>query len=638
MKKILILLALPLFFSACLKNDEDTFSKSAADRMDEAINNAYAVLKGAPNGWVMKFYPESERIYGGYTAFLKFNEDNTVITAAETASPSAVGSALYGIEPEGGPVFRFNTFEELYGFFYDPRTGADQRIGTKNGGLEGDADFIIMEATPEFVKLKGRKTQNYAYLTPLPEGVEWATEMRAYQEAADNMSLSFNTCTVNGVSYPVEMESKINNFSSRVFNIIYTPEPKDDKEPVPVKIVAPFVYTKTGIEFYKPVTIGEVTVSEMTLKEDYYLEDPTGTVKILSPAPIRSDNKFTITATDITFSSATINVTPTINNEYYIVSVYTQESIAEVGDKAIIRDILGELNSYVGAYTPEFVMTTLCESGPSESPFTEQFEASTTYRAVVVGIGIAADGKALVSTTDLAKKDFTTAEMPDLSDGYKSWLGKWTVTSTSAELTKKPVSFDVTISVKYPERTYNLSGWGTTIVRLEKGYEALGRYNPADQTFFVNNKEVIRAENAEQNLGMLSRYKSGNQYGWMGSPLKALTATQTSATTANMVGYHGKLSSGGEFTITCTELCYLPTDGSSSLWVFNPGAGYTKDNWPVGPYTMTKIGNLAPETDTRAIGGPLQQVHSDRYTRFELKYAQRGFAFQKYDMVLCTEL
>ena len=56
MKKILILLALPLLFNSCLKDDEDKFSKSATERIEEAVKEAITVLQGAENGWRMELY------------------------------------------------------------------------------------------------------------------------------------------------------------------------------------------------------------------------------------------------------------------------------------------------------------------------------------------------------------------------------------------------------------------------------------------------------------------------------------------------------------------------------------------------------------------------------------------------------
>ena len=95
MKKILILLALPLLFNSCLKDDEDKFSKSATERIEEAVKEAITVLQGAENGWRMELYPESERIYGGYTLFLKFNADNTVVASSENFAAGKTESSYY---------------------------------------------------------------------------------------------------------------------------------------------------------------------------------------------------------------------------------------------------------------------------------------------------------------------------------------------------------------------------------------------------------------------------------------------------------------------------------------------------------------------------------------------------------------
>lgn len=71
MKRLLILLGLPLVLSSCLLNEEDKFPKSATERMNEAIEQAENVLQGAVNGWRVELYPEKSRIYGGYTMFLE---------------------------------------------------------------------------------------------------------------------------------------------------------------------------------------------------------------------------------------------------------------------------------------------------------------------------------------------------------------------------------------------------------------------------------------------------------------------------------------------------------------------------------------------------------------------------------------
>lgn len=300
MKKILILLALPLLFNSCLKDDEDKFSKSATERIEEAVKEAITVLQGAENGWRMELYPEGERIYGGYTLFLKFNADNTVVASSENFAAGKTESSYYSVVAESGPVLAFDTNNDIIHFYSSPTTGAELGIGTSNGGLEGDSDFIVMEASADFVKLKGRKTNNYAYLYPIEAGVNWKTELQSYQDAAAKMDLIYTRCVVDGVTYPIDWEMTLNNFSSRVFRISYTPAPGDDGSVSTGEVIkAPFVFTETGLKFYSPLKIGNVAVSEMTFKEDYYFENEDGSVKIYSPKPVRSNNRLTITPADI---------------------------------------------------------------------------------------------------------------------------------------------------------------------------------------------------------------------------------------------------------------------------------------------------------------------------------------------------
>lgn len=463
MKKILILLALPLLFNSCLKDDEDKFSKSATERIEEAVKEAITVLQGAENGWRMELYPESERIYGGYTLFLKFNADNTVVASSENFAAGKTESSYYSVVAESGPVLAFDTNNDIIHFYSSPTTGAELGIGTSNGGLEGDSDFIVMEASADFVKLKGRKTNNYAYLYPIEAGVNWKTELQSYQDAAAKMDLIYTRCVVDGVAYPIDWEMRLNNFSSRVFRISYTPAPGDDGSVSAGEVVkAPFVFTETGLKFYSPLTIGNATVSEMTFKEDYYFENEDGSVKIYSPKPVRSNNKLTINPADITFSSATVNVTPSVATDYYYFDVYEKADLEGESDMAIIKSLISEMNSLVGTYTADFIVSALGKKGAASEIF-EDLSSETDH--VVIGFGIVATENVVLATTDLFRKEFTTEKAPELDEAYAAWLGTWTVTSTTSMKSAKPISFDVTFSTKVANTNFALTGWAISAYR-----------------------------------------------------------------------------------------------------------------------------------------------------------------------------
>ena len=59
MKKIIygfIALAALMAFQSCQKDDDEIFEKSAAQRIQEAVDADKALLESASNGWEMRYY------------------------------------------------------------------------------------------------------------------------------------------------------------------------------------------------------------------------------------------------------------------------------------------------------------------------------------------------------------------------------------------------------------------------------------------------------------------------------------------------------------------------------------------------------------------------------------------------------
>lgn len=121
MKRLLILLGLPLVLSSCLLNEEDKFPKSATERMNEAIEQAENVLQGAVNGWRVELYPEKSRIYGGYTMFLKFSSDGKVTAASENFDPAQTDESYYSVEPDNGPMLSVQHLQRDHSFLFGCR-------------------------------------------------------------------------------------------------------------------------------------------------------------------------------------------------------------------------------------------------------------------------------------------------------------------------------------------------------------------------------------------------------------------------------------------------------------------------------------------------------------------------------------
>lgn len=581
MKKLLILLALPLLFNSCLKDDEDKFPKSASERLEAAVNEAIAVLQGAENGWRMELYPENERIYGGYTLFLKFNPDNSVVASSEYFGANNTKTSYYSIVAESGPVLAFDTHNEIIHFYSSPTTGAELGIGTSNGGLEGDFDFVVMEATADHVKLKGRKTNNYAYLYPLEAGVSWKSEMQSYVDASDDMGLIYTRCVIDGTTYPIDPETMLNNFTSRVFRISYTPsEVGEDGSVASSELIkAPYICTKTGIKFYSPLTIAGKTITEMTFKENYYLENEDGSVRIYSPTPIHSNNKVTIGVSGITFSSATISLTPTVNSDYYYFAIYEKSAIANMNDKGLARSIMSELNTM----EPDEVLSNYCVKGAGSYPFEDQFTPETEY--VVVALGVAVSEGILLGTTDIFKKEFTTAEMPPLNDDYSAWLGTWTVNSTSSEKTDSQLSFDVKIGVKVPNKTYTITGW--SIASLRNSYSGIGTLTSDGKMTFAGQQTIETLPDGRK-FTWICRFVYSEGYNIITGVDTAMTLTLDAGNnTAKGIGYSATHPQLGEWQVTTMEYFLLAATGGS-YWPYGPASGFTEGDYPIGPYTLTK--------------------------------------------------
>lgn len=107
-------------------------------------------------------------------------------------------------------------------------------------------------------------------------------------------------------------------------------------------------------------------------------------------------------------------------------------------------------------------------------------ESDTEY--VPCGFGLKVVNGYVYPITELAKgTSFMSGQGEPLSPEYQAWLGTWTVTSTSAEVTNAPVTFDVTFSKKVANSTYSVAGWGSSVYRLQ--YPVTADFNAADGSF-----------------------------------------------------------------------------------------------------------------------------------------------------------
>lgn len=178
---------------ACSRDEESLFDKPAAERAQEAIDNAFDVLTSSNTSWEMAYFPNLETSAKGYNMVLKFNKNGNVsVTAKNSATTNnrltTDTASTWTIKSDYGPLLTFDTYNDVFHAFSDPQ---------ENGaGLLGDYEFLILKATPELVLLKGKKHSAYSVMRPMKN-----PDVAAYFAASEKMQTKLlgknNIVTVN---------------------------------------------------------------------------------------------------------------------------------------------------------------------------------------------------------------------------------------------------------------------------------------------------------------------------------------------------------------------------------------------------------------------------------------------------------
>lgn len=213
--KILSFAVLGLFafgFASCSNEEDDYFSETAGQRLDEAPAKYKSRLTAASNGWAFQYYPTTETSYpdgDGYLMLAKFNTNGSVLIGMNNVfSGSRYGSDESGWEiiTDDGPVLTFNTYNQMLHSFSNPddipwlRNGTASRphISVQGTGIGGDYEFIITDAPEDgsYIQLKGKKRGTYSLLTPLEDSVNYVTYL---QDINDFDSRMFAPGAPNGL-------------------------------------------------------------------------------------------------------------------------------------------------------------------------------------------------------------------------------------------------------------------------------------------------------------------------------------------------------------------------------------------------------------------------------------------------------
>ncbi len=232
-------MALPMLFSSCSNEEEDVFGKSSSERLHATLQNIQSVLLGAENGCLMDYYYGENYEYGGLAYFVKF-EGQQVTASSELHSNEC--TSYYRMTTDNGPVLSFDTYNEV---LHDLATPSQ----TMPEGYHADFEFTVIDATPELVTLRGKRTNNICYLRPFNgDKTEYVANLN---KVVDELIVSSIQSEINGISVFAELD-----LDDRQANFLIG-------EGADATVVAnAFTYTDKGIRLCHPVDVGGMILQD----------------------------------------------------------------------------------------------------------------------------------------------------------------------------------------------------------------------------------------------------------------------------------------------------------------------------------------------------------------------------------------
>lgn len=244
-----------LSFQSCLFEQEDLFDKSASERLSDALENAQKVLQGPSQGWLMYYYPDNEQLYGGYNYIVKFSPSEATVWSENIEGSY---SSTYRMGTDDGPVLSFDSFNYGFHYFATPSGGSGNLYGETGmyQAHRGDFEFVILSATPEEVRLKGKRSGCLVVMVPFSGDPE--QYISSVNDMIEQIFVSSFDGTIGGEQGHIFLD-----LSNRQAYVSLTDEQYEGKE-----FKMPYMYTDKGIRLYKPVEVGTHTVSELVWEAD----------------------------------------------------------------------------------------------------------------------------------------------------------------------------------------------------------------------------------------------------------------------------------------------------------------------------------------------------------------------------------
>ena len=251
MKKQFLLLSVlsVLLVAGCDKKRDRIFDEDPTTRLNASVTNAYNAVK-AKKAWIFSYYPGANTEYGGFNLFPNFTTDVDVTIQADYTTAGQSGT--FKFYPGAGPILSFDNYNSVIHYFATP--GYYTGVGTSDGGMKGDFEFLVLSANQDSIMLKGRKYGNLMKMKSV-DAAQLPTIIANYKAGAATFNV-FRTfkLEVNGTAYATTATTATINGSVR---------PNRYLNVTAKNMTISFIVTDTGIEFYKEYQIDGVKFSKL---------------------------------------------------------------------------------------------------------------------------------------------------------------------------------------------------------------------------------------------------------------------------------------------------------------------------------------------------------------------------------------
>ena len=229
-------------FTSCQTEEDDIFSDSSSNRLQQDLQSVKEVLRGAKYGWAMDYYFGDDQSNGGTYITIKF--DSLTCTAASELVPEETTS-YYKLTTDQGPVLTFDTYNMV---LHSLATPSQENYE----GYHADFEFVVMSAQPDLVVLRGKKIGNYAYLRPLDKpALDYIGDVVRMQ---DSIYVATATGHLGSDSVMASFD-----YGNRIVSFTYSADSAYSAQ-------THFVFTDKGLRMYSPVEVAGLKISEMDYK------------------------------------------------------------------------------------------------------------------------------------------------------------------------------------------------------------------------------------------------------------------------------------------------------------------------------------------------------------------------------------